>query len=211
MIGRMGFGGEWLSVSDKRMPRRTVVRAVLGMGLAAPAFVVAATRGHAQEASPVASPGATPAGGAASVTKEPFGSADGEAVDRYTLTNANGVEVKILTYGGIVQSIVVPDRDGNPGNVVLGFATLDEYVAGNPYFGCITGRYANRIALGTFTLDGEDLPAGHQQRPERAPRRRARLRQVRLGRDGGGRRRRRRGHPSAAGSAPTAKRATRRR
>lgn len=87
--------------------------------------------------------------------KEPFGTANGEAVDRYSLMNTNGMEVKILTYGGIVQSVGVPDRDGAMANVVLGFATPDEYVAGNPYFGCITGRYANRIALGRFTLDGE--------------------------------------------------------
>src|SRR5215217_2819960 len=145
--GRSGVGGQ--------LPRRGFVRAALGMGLAAPVFVAGAARGRAQEGSPVASPGATPAGGASGITKEPFGTAYEEAVDRYTITNANGMEVKILTYGGIVQSITVPDRDGNPGNVVLGFATLDEYVAGNPYFGCITGRYANRIALGKFTLEGE--------------------------------------------------------
>ncbi len=142
-------------VSSRQLARRTFVRAALGIGLAAPALVAGAALGRAQEGSPVASPGATPAGGTAGVMKEPFGTAFDEAVDRYTLTNANGVEVKILTYGGIVQSISVPDRDGNPGNVVLGFATVDEYVAGNPYFGCITGRYANRIALGTFTLEGE--------------------------------------------------------
>jgi aldose 1-epimerase len=65
------------------------------------------------------------------------------------------MEVRIMTYGGIVQSIRVPDADGEMDNVVLGFATLDEYVENNPYFGTITGRYANRIARGTFTLDGE--------------------------------------------------------
>jgi len=106
----------------------------------------------AQDASPV--PGATPETGPG-ITKEPFGTADGEAVDLYTLTNANGMVVKIMTYGGIIQSIEVPDRDGNLGNVALGFKTLDEYIAGSPYFGCITGRYANRIAKGTFTLEGE--------------------------------------------------------
>jgi aldose 1-epimerase len=99
---------------------------------------------------------ATPtAGGTTGLTSEPFGEVDGEAVERYTLTNSSGMEVAILTYGGIVQSIVVPDRNGQMANVALGFATLDEYVAGNPYFGCITGRYANRIARGTFTLEGE--------------------------------------------------------
>jgi aldose 1-epimerase len=60
-----------------------------------------------------------------------------------------------MTYGGIIHSIEVPDRDGNMANVTLGFDNLDDYVAMNPYFGCITGRYANRIAKGTFELNGE--------------------------------------------------------
>jgi aldose 1-epimerase len=89
------------------------------------------------------------------ITREPFGTtSDGTAVDRYTLTNARGMQVKIITYGGIVQSIWAPDRRGRLGNVALGFATLDRYLAGHPYFGNITGRYANRIAGGIFTLDG---------------------------------------------------------
>ncbi len=88
------------------------------------------------------------------ITKEPFGSVDGEAVDRYTLTNCNRMTVKILTYGGILQEINVPDRKNDVANVTLGFDNLDDYVDKSPYFGCITGRYANRIALGQFTLDG---------------------------------------------------------
>ena len=64
------------------------------------------------------------------------------------------MEVKILTYGGIIQSVKVPDRRKHFENVTLGFDNLADYVAKSPYFGCITGRYANRIALGTFTLDG---------------------------------------------------------
>ena len=75
----------------------------------------------------------------------------------YTLTNANGMEVKITNYGGIITSVVVPDRDGNMENVTLGFTTLDEYVEGHPYFGNITGRYANRIARGTFDIDDENF------------------------------------------------------
>ncbi len=87
---------------------------------------------------------------------EVFGElADGTVVHRYTLAYDQGMTVRVLTYGGIVQSLEVPDRHGQPGNVVLGFAALDDYVRDNrPYFGAVVGRYANRIANGTFTLDG---------------------------------------------------------
>ncbi|HKS44542.1 MAG TPA: aldose epimerase family protein [Amycolatopsis sp.] len=95
------------------------------------------------------------------IAKEYFGQADGKAVYRYTLSNARGMRVRILTYGGIVQTLDVPDRRGHTANVVLGFPTLADYVArnspaagGGVYFGALIGRYANRIAKGTFTLDG---------------------------------------------------------
>ena len=97
---------------------------------------------------------ATAAGCSPSITKAPFGSVGGQAVDRYTLKNCKDMEVKILTYGGILQEISVPDRKNKIANVTLGFDNLADYVAKSPYFGCITGRYANRIALGQFTLDG---------------------------------------------------------
>ncbi|MFD9003430.1 aldose epimerase family protein [Streptomyces sp. NPDC059582] len=77
---------------------------------------------------------------------------DGTAVHRWTLERA-GVRVRILSYGGIVQSLEVPDRDGRSGNVVLGFADLDGYLTHTgPYFGALIGRYANRIAGGRFPL-----------------------------------------------------------
>jgi aldose 1-epimerase len=80
---------------------------------------------------------------------------DGTVVHRYTLTNARGMEVKLITYGGAIQSLRVPDRKGRLANVTLGFSTLEGYLdPANPYFGCITGRYANRIDEGRFTLDG---------------------------------------------------------
>jgi aldose 1-epimerase len=87
---------------------------------------------------------------------EPFGAlADGTEVHRHTLDNGRGLVVRVLTYGGILQRIDVPDRDGRPANVALGFADLDSYVRDNtPYFGALIGRYANRIAGGRFTLDG---------------------------------------------------------
>lgn len=95
-------------------------------------------------------------GGSLTISKAPFGMTSAkQAVDLYTLRNANGMVVKIITYGGIVQQLLVPDRHGRTTNVVLGFATLKDYETKNsPYFGALIGRYANRIAKGTFTLDG---------------------------------------------------------
>lgn len=90
------------------------------------------------------------------VSRASFGvTPDGESVDVFTLANASGVEVRAITYGGIIVSLRVPDRDGRLGDIVLGFDDLDGYVEGSPYFGAIVGRYANRIANGQFTLAGE--------------------------------------------------------
>ena len=96
-------------------------------------------------------------------TIEPY-TGKNTAVYRYTLTNCRGTQVKILTYGGIVQSIVTPSRHGREADVVLGFKTLKDYVQfvsppvianGGPYFGETIGRYGNRIAKGTFKLNGK--------------------------------------------------------
>jgi aldose 1-epimerase len=78
----------------------------------------------------------------------------GESVDIYTLTNANGIEVKAITFGGIITSLRVPDRNGVLADVALGFNELGPYLRNPPYFGAIIGRYGNRIARGRFTLDG---------------------------------------------------------
>jgi len=137
------------------MARRDLMRGATAVGLSATAMGRLGTVGHAQDATPDVEPDATPVG-EASVTSESFGTADGEDVDLFTLTNANGMVVKIITYGGIVQSIEVPDSSGEMADVVLGYDNLDDYVNANPYFGCITGRYANRIAEGRFTLEGEE-------------------------------------------------------
>jgi aldose 1-epimerase len=92
----------------------------------------------------------------AGVEKQSFGATpDGAPVDLYTLTNASGMEVRAITYGGIVLSLRVPDRDGKLGDVVLGHDALTGYEKNPPYFGAIIGRYGNRIARGEFTLDGQ--------------------------------------------------------
>ena len=80
--------------------------------------------------------------------------ADGTPVDAFTLTNAHGMQARVITYGGIIQSLSVPDRNGTLEDVVLGFDSLPGYLTESPYFGAIVGRYANRIAHGRFTLDG---------------------------------------------------------
>lgn len=93
----------------------------------------------------------------AGIQKESFGKTqDGEAVDLYTFTNANGVEAKITNYGGVIVSLKVPDKNGNMEDVVLGFDSLAPYETESPYFGSIVGRYGNRIAKGKFTLDGQE-------------------------------------------------------
>ena len=97
-----------------------------------------------------------PASKGPSVTRASFGTTpDGKAVDAYTFTNANGIEIKAITYGGIITSLKVPDRAGKSGDVVLGFDSLDGYLKDPPYFGAIIGRYGNRIARAQFTLEGK--------------------------------------------------------
>ncbi len=88
------------------------------------------------------------------ITKEIFGLVGTDTAFLYTLTNDNGMSVKITNYGGIVTSIITPDKDGKLADVVLGFDDLQSYLDGHPYFGCIVGRYGNRIANGRFTIDG---------------------------------------------------------
>ena len=85
-----------------------------------------------------------------------FGSYEGQAITKYTITNPAGMQVSILNYGGTVTDIITPDKNGNKGDVVLGFDSLSGYLQkGNPYFGSLIGRYGNRIANGKFTLDGK--------------------------------------------------------
>jgi aldose 1-epimerase len=88
------------------------------------------------------------------VVAELLGRIGEEKVEIYTLTNSHGIEARIMTYGASIVSLKTPDRDGHFSNVVLGFDSLDPYVAGVPYYGATVGRYANRIAKGQFVLDG---------------------------------------------------------
>jgi aldose 1-epimerase len=88
---------------------------------------------------------------------EPFGATDdGTAVERFVLGNSH-IELSVLTWGATVQSLLVADRDGDRGDVVLGFDALTGYLGAHPYFGAVVGRFANRIAEGRFALDGQQF------------------------------------------------------
>ncbi|MDR1172363.1 MAG: galactose mutarotase [Bacteroidales bacterium] len=95
----------------------------------------------------------------AGIVKEEFGQFKGQPVELYTITNNSGAVMKVATYGGTITELYVPDKNGQMGDVVLGFDKLagyisPEYEKSNPNFGALIGRYGNRIAEGKFTLDG---------------------------------------------------------
>ncbi len=95
--------------------------------------------------------------GSSMIKKEVFGKFDdGTIVHLYTLRNSRGMEARITNYGGILVSLLVPGKSGKVDDVVLGNDSLADYVRDNPYFGCLVGRYGNRIAKGKFTLDGKE-------------------------------------------------------
>src|SRR5215471_12609787 len=100
----------------------------------------------AQEPSAKHSPG---------VQKQAFGTREGRPINLYTLTNAHGLEIRAMNYGGIITAARVPDRKAEVADIVLGHETLEGYVPNPPYLGAVVGRYANRIANGTFTLEGK--------------------------------------------------------
>ncbi|MFH9813912.1 aldose epimerase family protein [Streptomyces sp. NPDC017230] len=121
------------------LSRRTVIASAAAAGLAATAVG-----------------GTAHASGGRKPVKELFGElADGTKVYRWSLENG-GTRMKVLSYGGVVQSLEIPDRRGRYENVSLGFDNLDDYVARSPHFGALIGRYGNRIAKGRFTLDGKE-------------------------------------------------------
>jgi aldose 1-epimerase len=110
--------------------------------------------------------GAAEARSKAHMKKAAFGRMpDGRVVDLYTLTNRNGMEVAITNYGGIVVSLLAPDRAGKLADVVLGFDDLAGYLGGNPFFGALVGRYANRIANAEFKLDGVEYHLARNNGP----------------------------------------------
>ena len=90
------------------------------------------------------------------ITKADFGKTpDGQAVEIYTLRNAKGATARIMTYGGILQSLTLPDKNGKMGDIVLGYDSLQGYIDKTPYFGALIGRYGNRIGGAKFTLEGQ--------------------------------------------------------
>lgn len=92
-----------------------------------------------------------------SIAVEPYGTLqDGSAVSLYTLKNDSGATMKVINYGGIITSLIVPDKHGNQIDVVLGFDSLQAYEKRNPFFGALVGRYGNRIGGGKFTLDDKE-------------------------------------------------------
>jgi aldose 1-epimerase len=133
-----------------RAPGRvSVARRALGViGIGAAAIVLmTGCAGRSQDALRAASD--------PTVTSERFGTlASGDSVTMFTLTNGTGMEVRVIEFGAIIQSIRVPDRDGHFGDVVLGYDSLDSYVTDKRFVGIVPGRYANRIANAQFTIDG---------------------------------------------------------
>jgi aldose 1-epimerase len=89
----------------------------------------------------------------------------GERVQRHTLKNGKGLRARVLTYGCAIQTLEVPDRDGTLANIVLGCATLDDYVEKSRFFGAVVGRYGNRIADGRFALDGAEYSLAQNNGP----------------------------------------------
>jgi aldose 1-epimerase len=152
-------------IGRQRRLRGPAILGLAAMVAIAVGGALAATQASAATSTPAARAGG---GGGLSISKQYFGSTiepytgKETSVYRYTLRNAKGMSVQVLTFGGIIQDIKVPDRHGHVTDVTLGFKTLQDYVTedsppvtanGGPYFGETIGRYGNRIAKGTFTLD----------------------------------------------------------
>jgi len=128
------------------MSRRTVLATAAAAGLTATAAGTARASAADTASYPATSPASPSSSRGRKPVKELFGRlADGTKVHRWSLENGT-TRLKVLDYGGIVQSLEIPDRHGRPANVSLGFDNVADYVAGSPYFGATIGRYGNRIA-----------------------------------------------------------------
>jgi aldose 1-epimerase len=151
---------------ERRLEERSLSRQdspkVGGAGMAGAALL--GTGGHALAATSHSGQGSPSGSGGPSITRQEWGSVDDQPIHLYTLSNGRQMSVEIANYGGIVRSILVPDRAGRIENVALGFPELVDYVvnatlpspggSGTTYFGATIGRYATRIANGKFTLNG---------------------------------------------------------
>ncbi len=134
-------------------------RKLLALVVAAAAFGLASCGEAPDPLAPASDPSASAPPPAddrePTVTEREFGTLpDGRVVHVFTLTNTSGIEIRVIDYGGIILSIMAPDRNGDFGDIVLGYDDLSGYLEATPYFGAIVGRYANRIDAGRFTLDG---------------------------------------------------------
>ncbi len=132
--------------------KKTLVGMIIGAALACAVLLGSCTTAPEPQ---------TPAQPVNRISKESFGTMEGVPVDLYTLRNAKGMEARITNYGGIVVSLKVPDRNGQFGDVVLGFDSLADYLSpayakSNPYFGALIGRYGNRIGKARFKLAGKE-------------------------------------------------------
>jgi aldose 1-epimerase len=128
-----------------------VAGGALWLALAATATAQYAATGRASSVQDCSMKGET-----MKISTSVFGrTADGQQVDLYTCVNAQGLVMKVMTYGAIVVELQAPDREGKLANITLGFDKLEGYLGDHPYFGATVGRYANRIAKGQFSLDGQ--------------------------------------------------------
>ena len=129
----------------------TIFVAVLSAGCGTLAFGCDSGRSADAPAPPAAPAAPQP------ITRAAFGAdSDGNAVETYTLRNAGGIEMRVISLGGIITHLMTPDRDGAMADIVLGFDTIDGYLNQPPYFGAIIGRYGNRIAKARFAIDGTE-------------------------------------------------------
>lgn len=136
--------------TSSSLPRRELLLAAGAVGAGAVAAAATTQTAHAD-----GSPPRHGHPGTLFLRKEPFGTMpDGTVVDRYSFGRERALNVQMLTYGATLQTVNVPDRRGRSADVILGLETLDDYRTKSPFFGATIGRYANRIAGGTFTLDG---------------------------------------------------------